>query len=347
MNKQKLIAAIVTISAAIPFVGFAQETSSVSAGTAMPDMNMSSKPAGAIKRAVINNQARKEIKEERKEVRNDIKGIRTQTKGAVKDIRTDMKEKIKDEKQEFRGEVKAVRNNASLSAVEKRSKVEDAWKQKQADLEKARQERNEKIKTLKKETKSKIQDKRETLKTDLKKIKDERKAKVVENTDAKLEKINENRTNNMLQNLEQMEKVLAKITVRINAAKERGINVAAVQKASEDAKKAIDSSRTAVQAQAAKIYKFVIIDENSLGSNVGQTVKNLQNDLNKARETVKAAHDAVRKTAVSLAQTQGVKDKAENSSSSSLAGSSSSSANSSSAAVSSSSSLAASSASSL
>src|SRR3989344_2723490 len=105
-----------------------------------------------------------------------------------------------------------------------------------------------------------ISEKREALKIDLKKIKDERKSKIVENADKKLEKINDDRTNHLTDVLNQLEKTLAKINVRISAAQTKGIDVSSAKKASDDAAKEITSARTAVEAQAAKVYKMTITD---------------------------------------------------------------------------------------
>ena len=96
-------------------------------------------------------------------------------------------------------------------------------------------------------------DKREALKIDLKKIKDERKSQIVEKTDKKLEKINDDRTSHLLDVLNNLEKALAKINVRISAAQGKGVDVSSAKKASDDAAKAIAAARTAVEAQTAKV----------------------------------------------------------------------------------------------
>ena len=150
-------------------------------------------------------------------------------------------------------------------------------------------------------------EKRETLKIDLKKIKDKKKVQVVENTDKKLEKINDDRTDHLLDVIGNLENSLAKINVRISAAEVKGVDVSSAKKAAIDAAQAIVAARTAVEEQAAKVYKMTITDENKLKSDVGNTIKKLQDDLKQVRVIVQSAHDAVRKTAVAIANALGLK----------------------------------------
>src|SRR3990167_3859014 len=106
-----------------------------------------------------------------------------------------------------------------------------------------REETNKKLQDIRTNAQKTISEKREALKVDLKKIKDERKSQIVENTDKKLEKINDDRTNHLLDVLNNLEKALAKINVRISAAQGKGVDVSSAKKASEDAAKAIAAAR--------------------------------------------------------------------------------------------------------
>ena len=223
----------------------------------------------------------------------------------------------KKEREEFRGEVKGIRATSTLSVDEKRGKIEEEWKEKQKNLEKIRNERGKKAQDIRANTQKTILDKREVLKIDLKKIKDERKSQIVEKMDKKLEKINDARNNHLLDVLNNLEKTLAKINIRISAAQAKGIDVSSAKKFSDDAAKAIAAARTAVEAQATKVYKMTITDENKLKADVGSTVKKLQDDLKQVRIVVQSAHDAVRKAAVALAKAMGIEDKPKSSSSAS------------------------------
>jgi len=214
--------------------------------------------------------------------KGEIKDIRIQAKNSIKEAKTEARKNAKKEREEFRGEVKSIRATSTLKN---------------------------------------ILEKREALKVDLKKIKNERKSQIVENADKKLEKINDDRMNHLLDVLNNLEKTLAKINTRISAAQAKGIDVSSAKKVADDAAKAIAAARTAVEAQAAEVYKMTITDENKLKADVGNTVKKLQDDLKQIRIVVQSAHDVVRKAAAALAKAMGIEDKPKSSSSASVSSS--------------------------
>ena len=303
MSNKKLGIMLLLISIAVPSIGFAESSlssiSSASVGVSSVSSSFSKKEA-------------------RQNTRGEIKDARVQAKSSIKEVKTEVRENAKKEREEFRGEVKGIRATSTLSVDEKRGKIEEEWKEKQKNLEKIRNERGKKARDIRSNTQNTILNKREVLKIDLKKIKDERKSQIVEKTDKKLEKINDDRTNHLLDVLNNLEKILAKINVRISAAQTKGIDVSSAKKVADDATKAIAAARTAVEAQAAKVYKMTITDENKLKADVGSTVKKLQDDLKQVRIVVQSAHDAVRKAAVALAKAMGIEDKPKSSSSSSV-----------------------------
>lgn len=320
MNKKILWALLLSIAITIPAVGFAEDSDNESSA-----VNAGASVKATTTRRIINTEAAKSRKEAQKQAVKEIKDARIQTRSSVKEAKVEAREDIKKERKEFRGEIKNIRATATISADEKKNKIEEEWKKKQSDLGKIRDERNKKIREIRTNTQKTILEKREALKTDLKKISDQRKAQIVEKTDKKLEKINGDRTGHLFDVFNRLEKTLAKINVRIGAAEAKGVNVSSAKKASDDAAKAIASARTAVEAQAAKVYKMTITTENKLKVDVGNTIQKLQNDLKQLRITVQSAHDAVRKTAVALAKAMGIEDKPKSSSSSSISSSVSSS----------------------
>lgn len=319
MNKKTFQVILLALAVAIPTVGFAEDSNGLKSSS------VGVRPHATATRIIINKEAIKARQEERKENREEIKDIKIQSKSSVKDVRIGARENIKDERKEFHGEVKNIRATTSLSIEEKRHKIESDWEKKRDELEKMREEREKKIEGIRQDTHKIILNKREELKIELKKINDERKVKIVEATDRKLEKINNDRTNHLLDVLNHLEKALAKIKIRINEAKERGVDVSSAQKAAEDAERAIVAARAAVETQAAKIYKMTITEENKLKIDVGNTVHKLESDLKQVRIIVQSAHDSVRKAAVALAKSFGLEDETRNHSSSSVASASSSS----------------------
>lgn len=318
MNKKILWAFLLSIAIAIPAVGFAEDS-----GNESDPANTGANAKATTTRKIINKEAVNLRKETQKQAVKEKKDARIQTSNSVKEAKMEVRENIKKEREEFRGEVKNIRATSTLSADEKKNKIEEEWKKKQSDLDKIREERNKKIGEIRTNTQKTILEKREALKTDLKKINDQRKVYVVENTDKKLEKINDNRTDHLLNVLNQLEKTLAKVNVRISVAEAKGIDISATKNAALDASKAIVVARTAVETQAAKVYKMTITTETKLKVDVGSTIQKLQNDLKQLRITVQTAHDAVRKAAVALAKAMGLEDKPKSSSSSSSSVSSS------------------------
>lgn len=301
MNNKKLGIALLLIAAAIPSIGLAESSagSGISAGA---DSSVSS------------DFSKKEI---RKNARGEIKDVKVQTRNSVKDARTQARENVKKEREDLRDEVKNIRATSTLSGDEKKNKIKEALKEKQGDLEKIREEKNKKIEEIRADSKKSVLEKREALKTGLKKVKDQKKVQIVQKTDGKLEEINNNRTDHLSDVLNQLEKNLAKINARISAAEAKGVDISSAKSASDDAAKAIISARTAVEAQAAKVYKMTITDENKLKVDVGNTVQKLQDDLKQVRIIVQSAHDSVKKTAAALAKATGFEDKKPNNVSSS------------------------------
>ncbi|GEM_PF-5635545 len=125
---------------------------------------------------------------------------------------------------------------------------------------------------------------REEFKQKMQTIRDERKKKIVERADAKIAEINKRRTDAMTRHLDKMSEILAKV-------KARGGDTTA-------AEAAVAEARSAVVAQAAKIYTITITTENKLKINVGETMKALKADLQAVHQKIvdarKATADAIR-----------------------------------------------------
>ncbi len=111
-------------------------------------------------------------------------------------------------------------------------------------------------------------------------LKDERKKKIVERADLKLAEINKRRTDAMMRHLDKMSEILAKV-------KARGGDTTV-------AEAVVAEARSAVAAQAAKIYTIIITTEDKLRINVGETMRALMTDLRKLHEEkIVAARKAV------------------------------------------------------
>lgn len=143
---------------------------------------------------------------------------------------------------------------------------------------------------------------RERLKAKLATIDDEQKQAVVERINLRLEELNNRVLNHYTNVLAKLELVLERIGKRADQAEAKGLDVSSVREAIGEAEDAIAESRDAITAQTSKVYTIVISGEETLKVDVGKTRQALHNDLKAVRATVKAAHNAVRVAAVTLAQ---------------------------------------------
>src|SRR3989338_1748716 len=152
------------------------------------------------------------------------------------------------------------------------------------------------------ELQGEIKDKREALRAQLQKVKDERRREVVERIDVRLDELNARMLDHFSNVLDRLEDVLERIASRADKAEGRGLDVNTVRTAITDALSSITSARSAVQVQAGKTCIVTVTTENNLRVDVGKARKCLHDNLTVVREAVKAAKEAVRKAATTLAQ---------------------------------------------
>ncbi|OGY61200.1 MAG: hypothetical protein A3F99_02860 [Candidatus Colwellbacteria bacterium RIFCSPLOWO2_12_FULL_43_11] len=152
------------------------------------------------------------------------------------------------------------------------------------------------------ELQGEIQDKREALRAQLQKVKDERRREVVERIDVRLDELNARMLDHFSNVLDRLEDVLERIASRADKAEGRGLDVSTVRTAITDALSSITSARSAVQVQAGNTCIVTVTTENNLRVDIGKARKCLHDNLTVVREAVKAAKEAVRKAATTLAQ---------------------------------------------
>lgn len=162
------------------------------------------------------------------------------------------------------------------------------------------------------EAKAKIDAARTQLKAALAKIKDVKKKKAAENLNGKFSAFNKQMTDHFVDVLGKLKLVLGRIEDRTGKAEGRGVKVADVKTAIENAKMAIAKADDAVKAQAAKIYTITVTNEKNLGEDMKKTRQQLRDDLDATRNVVKDAREAVRKAAVALAKAEPNAEKDEN-----------------------------------
>lgn len=152
------------------------------------------------------------------------------------------------------------------------------------------------------ELQGEIQDKREALRAQLQKVKDERRREVVERIDVRLDELNARMLDHFSNVLDRLEDVLERIASRADKAEGRGLDVSTVRTAITDALSSITSARSAVQVQAGNTCIVTVTTENNLRVDIGKARKCLHDNLTVVREAVKAAKEAVRRAATTLAQ---------------------------------------------
>lgn len=142
----------------------------------------------------------------------------------------------------------------------------------------AKLELAEAIKQKRLELKEIIASKQAEFKEKLKIIRDEKKKLIVTNINTKLAELNTKHTDRYIKVLENLQKILDAITNDADKV---------------NAQQAIETAKTAVEAQATKIYSVTITTEETLRINVGQTISQLNKDLSTTYKTVITAKQAV------------------------------------------------------
>lgn len=232
--------------------------------------------------------------------------VADEVKNKVLDRREEVRTEIKTRKDKIRTEVREKKENARSEVSEKREELREKNLQGREDLKRQVEQRKEEImarvEEKRGELKTRIEQKREELKQRLEKIRDEKKKEVVERIDKRMDELNKRLLDHYLNVLEKLGNVLVKISERANRAEERGVDIAAVRTVMDAANSAFATARSAVETQSGKTYTIQISTEEGLKTDVGRARQALHNDLAVVRLAVKAAHEAVRNAATTLAQ---------------------------------------------
>lgn len=188
------------------------------------------------------------------------------------------------------------------SQFERKEERRELMTQKAAIVQAQNQDLRDIVKARREEMASEVKANREELRLKLDELKDTRKKMVAQKVDEKLARANQQSTDRMAAALERLDKLLDKFSSRAAALEAEGEDTAEVDTAISEAESAITVAETAVTYQAAKVYTPEVVDENSLRSSFGQTVKQLRNDLKATHDIVKAAKQKVIDVARALAK---------------------------------------------
>ncbi|HXK41135.1 MAG TPA: hypothetical protein VJ046_03525 [Candidatus Paceibacterota bacterium] len=217
--------------------------------------------------------------------------VRTEVKTRQDEVRTEIREK----RENVRGEVAETRE-------EIRIRTREATEVFKKEAEQRKEELKTRVEQKREELKTRIETKREDLKKRLEKVKDERKKQAVERIDKQMDELNDRLLKHYLSVLDKLSDVLVRISERTDRAEERGVDVAAVRTAIDEANRAISAAKTAIETQSGKTYTIQVNTEEGLKNDVGRARQALHNDLAAVRLVIKAAHEAVRQAATTLAQ---------------------------------------------
>jgi len=175
------------------------------------------------------------------------------------------------------------------------------------EAQKEREEFKKNAELNKEEVKQKILLLKEEYKIELAKIKDESKKTSAEKIIESLQELNTRLTNQLSEKVDQIENVLISIESRASKTEEKGADISAVNTSIEKAKTAIATARKAISDQTKKVYsKINITDDQSLKTEIIGLRDTFKNDIKTVRNTVVAAHMAVKEAATTLAQIPGV-----------------------------------------
>lgn len=213
--------------------------------------------------------------------------LRTQLRENNEGVRTELKNTIEAEREK----VAEVRNEVRNQVASGSSSSSDAIR---ATVQKMQEERDSfrvRVESLKQEAKTKMTQERESLKVKLQVVKDEAKKATVQKLDENINNLNSNFVEKFTKNLTDFDTYLTKLVDKASATsttKDLTTFVGAV----ESAKAAVASAKTAVEAQAKKVYTITVSTEANLKSDVSSVRQLLNNDLKSVRDLVQAAHSA-------------------------------------------------------
>lgn len=202
-------------------------------------------------------------------------------------------------------------------AYEIRSRIKGGVQQFRQNIEGIKEERREaggRLEEAREKAKEEIEAKRAELKERLQKVRDEQKKRIVERLDQQLNALNERMMKHFSVVLEKLEKALVNIESRIDKAEANGLDVSLARSMVVRAEDAIAAVKSAIEAQAAKTYTPEISgEEGKLKVEVGRARQLLHSDISLVREKVRAAYEAVRQVATTLAQIPRVNEEPEES----------------------------------
>lgn len=190
-----------------------------------------------------------------------------------------------------------LRSNATTSAA---TRAKDKVQERRTEIASRAAERNtavvlrqEELTAKKEKVASEVAKRKGELRLKLKTFKDQKKAQLAQRIDENLNKVNENRTNAMLNQLEQIGRILGKVEDRTASASANGQDMTSVESAIDEATVTISEAKAGVQEQSTKSYNVSATSEAKLRENVQAQRDALHSDLKAVHQLVKDARESV------------------------------------------------------
>jgi len=205
-------------------------------------------------------------------------------------VRGELKERAKDLRQNIKTQVKTDRENIKTKRAELNTQLKETREAAKKRLEASREEAKETVKARRLELKDKIS-----------KLRDEKKKQIAARLDEQLASLNARWTDHFNNVLNRLSEILGKVELRAGKAESSGKDVAAVKTATQNAKTAIGTARTAVETQAKKTYVAAFGSEKELGAAFKAVREQLHKDLFGLRDgAMKSAREAVKEALQAL-----------------------------------------------
>lgn len=184
--------------------------------------------------------------------------------------------------------------------------VQNAAKGKMEELRAERAKKKDEIKatleTKRQEARAAVETKKAELAERLKTLKDEKKKEIVTRVADKFGDINTRMTAHFEKAVEKIEVLARRIENKANELEAGGADVAAVKSAIAEVFIATEATRSAIAAQAGKVYSVAeaVTNETTIGQGIAGIRETMKNDLNAVQETMRAAKEKVRGAAEAL-----------------------------------------------
>ncbi len=238
-------------------------------------------------------EIRQEANQEREEMRERITEMREEMNQKREEIQNELQEKraeLQAEHQEIQGRIfenGVVGEEEMLQLREKREAMQQEIEQKREAFKQTLEERKAQYEQEREQYKERIQEAVQT-------FSDERRKQAALRAHDAIETVNERITDNFSRMIERLEEVLLGAVAQMETSQGEGVNVDALSLAIDNAQRALDLARSAVEDQKLKVYEIPeTIAEDEVRDVLKEVRDMLHEDLSAIRDLLKDALEYV------------------------------------------------------